>query len=645
MSEREDAIIAELVRSAGWVDSRSLATALGVTTRTIRNRIRRINEAAGEVVIESSYRGYRLAEPAPSPTSSPKTLRTGTGLDLTPRERGDALLRMLLQSEGGVSVYDLADRYCVSDSTIEADLRTIRSSIAPFDLTLERSRDKVRLAGTERNLRRLMGQLVSQEQPEQFSAQTNTNLESMGFDTKAMARVISSRLEECGFSPDDFGINNILVHLAVMARRLERGNVASPPTDEAVASDSPAYRAARDICADLARKRGIEVPDAEVDYLALVVASNGGANAAGDPLLENLPGVVGDSTMELTRRATRALEHAYHLPAFDEDFVTRVSVHIHGLILRGTHGIALHNPLTEQIKRTYPLVYDMAVYLAEQLAETLGLEVSEDEIALLAFHIGASLERTSASRSLVACDFLYLDYHGMYHAALKRIEEEFRYRLRIAQVCRASEYDPSASTSDLVLTPAPIRGLDASRQVIVHPLLTDDDLRRISRAVDEVRGRRQSASTLEVIQRFLSPELFHNEYYRSSSQEMIRSLAAECSRAGYCDEDFADQALLRERLSPTEYHNKVAMPHTLSAPAHHSFLATVINRRPMRWHHEDVNVIMLMGIAEDDRAAFRELFDGLLEVLSEPANVNRLIRTSGYDEFAQALCSMLQADR
>lgn len=650
----DHALIDVLARDGGWVESKALAEALGVTTRTVRNRVRRINDRAGTPVIESSYRGYRLLGKAGTAEqgggSAGGAARGGQNLDLTPEQRAEAVLRTLLQSQDGVSVYDLAERFFVADSTIEGDLRSVRREIRPFDLALERTRDVVRLAGTERDLRHLMTHMVSAEQPERFTAQAGSSLEALGFDTARMAQVVSSRLGASGFAPDDFGVNNIVLHLVVMLDRIENGNVTPADPTAQHTRGTAAHEAAERICANLARNRHLTIPEAEVDFLALVIASNGVAAGSAQASGDSHPSMVDEATMRLTRTAVQSLERAYHLPPFDDDFLSLVSVHIHGLIQRAANGIGMHNPLTEQIKTTYPLIYDMAVYLAQKLVELLGASttrpavqsMSEDEIALLAFHIGASLEKSSATRSKVACDFLFLEYHDLYRVALERIEREFPYDLSVAQVARVADYDPAASTSDLVLTPVPVAGLSDARQVLVHPLVTSDDIGRVRDAIRRVKERRQTAGTLSLVRRFLSPQVFHNEYYRDDSLGMIRALAAECARAGFCGSDFADLAIQREQLSPTEYHNRVALPHTLAAVANRSFLAAVVNRKPMRWHNEDVNIILLMGIAEDDRAAFRVLFDSLLEVLSEPTNINRLIRTSGYDDFATTLSAMIE---
>lgn len=55
-------ILRILSEATDWVEASRLADALGVTTRTIRNRVKKINNSAQTPLIESSHRGYRLAK-------------------------------------------------------------------------------------------------------------------------------------------------------------------------------------------------------------------------------------------------------------------------------------------------------------------------------------------------------------------------------------------------------------------------------------------------------------------------------------------------------------------------------------------------------------------------------------------------------
>ena len=122
---------------------------------------------------------------------------------------------------------------------------------------------------------------------------------------------------------------------------------------------------------------------------------------------------------------------------------------------------------------------------------------------------------------------------------------------------------------------------------------------------------------------------------------MIENLTYECHELGLCDASFRNEVLKRESLSSTSFGNLVAVPHSLMQNALHSFLSVVINEKSMPWGNDQVNIIVLIGICKDDRKAFRELFDDLITMLSEPINVSKLIRCDSYDDFIKELTNML----
>jgi lichenan operon transcriptional antiterminator len=68
----------------------------------------------------------------------------------------------------------------------------------------------------------------------------------------------------------------------------------------------------------------------------------------------------------------------------------------------------------------------------------------------------------------------------------------------------------------------------------------------------------------------------------------------------------------------------------------------VINEKPMKWGNQYVNIIVLIGISETDRSTFRDVFDILIEVLSEPKNVQKLINCNDYDEFLATITNMIE---
>ena len=596
--------LASLAASDGWVNAGFLAQTLGVTTRTVRNYVRDINAGSDEQIIESSYRGYRLAKGRAAGTKNPEVIE-----ERPQEERANAILRRLISAQAPISIYDLADELYVSDSTIEQDLRRVRDSVRLFDVGIARNRDTVMLEGSELAKRKLIGQLLVSWSPAGFIALTGSGIVREGYDRTALTRMVREHLDEQGLKSDDFGLNNIVVHLVIMCERMRQGSSMPDDGSYEKVEGTPAALAAQATSKEICERYGIDVPQSEVGYLALVIASNSRSIDYSFARSTELSELIIPEDMMLTRDAVAALEQAYHLEPFDEDFMMRMAVHVHSLLQRIEGNIGSQNPLLSKVKETYPLIYDMAVYLGNYLAEKRGTALTEDEISFLAFHIGAHLEKNNPAGDAVTCTFLYVDYHDLYRTSLDRLRSELGDRLQVVRAEAIRDYDPVTTVTDLVITPIEVEQPAVGRIVLVAPMVKDADIRRVRRAVEAEQKRRRSLEAYSLIERFLDPRLFVSNARPKDKGELIRSLCARCEELGYVDENFVDEVLDRERLSSTAFGNRVAIPHSMTASAHRSFLSVVVNEKPLRWDDKDVNLVMLMGLAATDRAAFRMLFD------------------------------------
>lgn len=54
-----------------------------------------------------------------------------------------------------------------------------------------------------------------------------------------------------------------------------------------------------------------------------------------------------------------------------------------------------------------------------------------------------------------------------------------------------------------------------------------------------------------------------------------------------------------------------------------------------------VNVIVLIGTSSNDREAFKNVFDGIIELLYETENIRTLLKCSDYNDFITTLTNLL----
>lgn len=631
-----DRLISALRDSGSWVDAQTLADLFQVTPRTVRNYVRRANTQAGTDVIESSHHGYRLVgdrtSAEPHPSSSPET---------TPpqKRRETRLLALLLTRTERQSIYDLAEELHVSDSTLQATLRSVRPRIVSEGLSVEHERDLVWIDGAERDKRRLIGKVIREDQvPDSphdlIGIPTNSPLV-----TQEAWSHVREMLAAHKFALSDFGLGNLMVHLEIMVSRLALGS-SIRSLDAADETSAYARAASDEICDWAAELLGLSIEPAERAYVALLIDANAvrRESAADDELVTPLD-------LRIAREAAEQLSWTYCLDEFSEDFIRRLAAHIHLLCRRARHGMEVPNPLSKRVRSDYPLIYDMAVRVANVIEQATNCVVSEDEIAFLAFHVGGYLACSSRQGRRVRYVVLYLDYHGLQGTFVDQLEEVIGRRADLVLAERVSAWQPGQVSCDLVITPARVKVPEGVRQLVMGPIFSASDGDRLLDCIDGLLQEQRSSSTATILRRFIKPDLIKFDLQVDDMEEAIHALASDSVRRGLVREGFEDEVLARERLSTTAFNNLVAIPHTLNPSAVQPFLYLLINRRPIAWGTQHVNLVILLGIPPHERESFTNLYVDLLSALINPLNVASLLESTSYEDAITRLERIVRHER
>lgn len=625
------ALISVLSKEDGWVDAATLAQTLHVSTRTIRNWVRRENAGRERPAILSGRLGYRL-DKSWNPTGE---RRTGA-----PGPHDERMLAALLGASEPVSIYDLADMLRISDSACLSLLRSVRKTLESFGLVALRERDRVILVGGELDKRRLINAMILRSRGRHLSPFATASGSIDGVTSEEVAQSVASALEKAALTYNDFGLNSITMHVATMVRRIREGNALEEPVggdDEGLPSARIASGLIYDACE---RLWGIPRFQSELDYLSLSVRLNT-KEAVGEGTPSDgrqMSGFATGDEVEASRAASRELQEAYHLDPFDDEFIARLVAHVHCLRLRSEQGSFTQNPLAQKTKASYPLFYDMAVFLAGRLMERLQLTFNEDEIGFLAFHIGGFLEQRLVPDGCITCTVVHTDYLDFGTAAREKLERALGDQLAIVEELSLLQYLESDEVAgELVISFAEVRRSDTRPVIMVNPLLGPPDIDAVRRAVGLIREQRRHDRALGLLSTLLRPELFWRNRYAGTKEELIADMVSVAMREGLCDAEYLSSVLRREEISSTAFDELVAVPHPLKPCAKRSFLSIVINERPMSWGDQDVCMVLLVGLSEQDQQQIWSLFEDVLRILSNPGKVTTLLCSSDYVDFMQRL--------
>jgi lichenan operon transcriptional antiterminator len=611
--DRHEQLTDALAQHGSWVTAADLSARLGVTDRSIRGYVAALNAAGAAPLIDSGPSGYRLDR-----AEWGRRLRADPDDEVaTPAARVSAILRALLDASPdseGVDVYELAERLHVSDSTLESDLARARSRAGAVGLTIVRAREHVQLEGAESARRRLIGALFRDEATRGMREVDRIESWFAAGDLTVFKTALIARLVADGYEINDYGLGTVLLHLAIAVDRTQARHTLPDRTD----GDERVFAALLDEL--VVEHFDVRLAPGDLDYLGFLL----GTRVAVAPV-DDMPPPLDDEELARVRAIVdkAAREYLVDLEG-DGDFLLRLAMHIRQLQRRAQEGSFSRNPLTRSIKSGYPMIYELAVYLARELQLDSGIAVPEDEIAYLAMHLGARMEEQRQAEQAVTATIVAPAYHRLHLELLRRVEASVGAELRIEQLDTRSDVDWDALPGDLVISvidpPTP-----SDRIIVVHPFLGETDAQAVHAAIARVRRQRRRTRLAERLASYFDARLFFRELYAPDEESMIRILGSRMIDAGVIDEAYVEGAIERERLSSTAFTDGLAMPHAMAMTAEHTSIALVLNSTSMPWGDARVEVIAFIAFSESGRASFQEVFDQLVEVFSDRENVRSLV--------------------
>ncbi|WP_159502105.1 transcription antiterminator [Microbacterium sp. 18062] len=630
---RQDRVLAVLVRERDWVTAATLADALGVTPRSIRSYVTGINARAVGAV-ESGPLGYRAAAEA---TAALRSQAADAG---TPRDRLHTIVRALLGGADGIDVYETADALFVSPATLESDLSRVRGLLGGTELTLERSASRARLVGTEAAQRRLLSRLAHDE------------MDAGAFDLQALRRTLGessvgprafgpfkaelvSRLSGLGYFVNEFGISDVIMHIAISADRVAAGRALA----DIGAPASAAQDAIAGIIDELALAHlDVQLGAGDRQHLATLVLTRIVAPGATDesraPLDPEVEQVVADVVAEA------ASEFLVDIVA--PAFVLRLALHVQNLRLRAREQAWSRNPLTRSLKATYPMIFEVAVYIASRLHERLSIPLLDDEIAYIAMHVGGQLERSRHADHLLTATIVCPGYYELHELLRSSVDRSLGQAIEVVEVETRVDPDWASIDTDLVLTtidPA----IAGDRFVRIQPFLTPADVERVQTVAGRIRRGRRLARLRAELERYFDPTAFVRGLDVSGGEEaVIRRLGGTLVAQGVIDGDYLDRTIERERLSSTAFTDALAVPHAIGMTATRTAIAIGIAEHAIPWGDGRVQVVALAAFSESDREAFQTVFEQFVEVFSERDSVQRIVRRgTDFSAFLDELVSVI----
>lgn len=629
MSDKKEQLLHMLEESAGEVSGPVLAQRLGVSERTVRNYICRINEA-GIFQIQAGRNGYRLVQ---KPSSVPAPAHNEL------QERTYHVLSELLSKSEGVSAFDAAEELNVSESTIMNQvIPEIRGLVKEFNLRIESKNYFYHLSGLERDKRRLIGHLVSNNSYGFFSSSETLQKLFPDFDVKEVLHGLYNITQQSGLFLNNYALNNLLIHLMVILLRLKsKDTLPAADSSEALstfldefAQKDEILKAADQISLYFTENYGITIPEEDFRQIVLLIALS--IDHGQSDLEQVMEKEFTDSISELLKK----LQVRYDTPEFSKEFALQFSLHMYQARQRCAYRISYPNPIGAQIKKDYALVYDMAVYFAHQFSLMYDADLSEDEIAFIAFHIGAYLENNHKSSSGISCIIVAENYHTFSARMVSMIRSIYNSEISSLNVYPLDRYLLLKPDCQLLITTIRIP-VSHPHQILVDPILTKQNIIDIWAELQKIQDEKKKGESIQFLRSLLHPSLFFRNIPFHDKQECIEFLGRKCEEEGYINSAFIQDVLLRESVSSTAFTDCLAVPHTISQNADRSFICVVHDDNPIPWGKKNVNFVLMIGITAEDMKYFKNSFEIIIDRFYSTESSEMLLKTDDFEEFISKL--------
>ncbi|HAA5401891.1 TPA_asm: PTS fructose transporter subunit IIA [Listeria monocytogenes] len=612
-----------------WVTSNELAAFCECTTRTIRNNIYKINEVTPNL-INSTKQGYQINLNIPFEFQSES--------DVTER-KSKLLLELIKNSTKGVDLFELADILYISEVTLKKDIQQLKNELKEADVKIVISKDRIKLIGKERAKRKYMISLLYEEggYRESIKSRIQEMIEFVSIDK--LQNIVKEVLAQESITTNQYSMMNIVLHYAISIVRIQQGNTLIETQKTLIRKHSKEYEISKKIAKILSEEYQIHFSEAETKQLGLLyvgLQNEQSANANHGELDQ----FVDKKIIDALKIVLANVEETYLIDLQNEQLFIKLAIHVQSLYYRSRYKAYTRNLSLLDIKTSYPVTFDIAVYISSLLQEKLAIDFNEDEISFIALHIGSFLESENRDYLRLEIGLLVDDYHDLRTNMLKKLRAQFENEATIELI----ENEDYEENFDIILTTNRDVALEKAGSIFIHPLLTTKDIKKITSRIQTKKKILENNIRGQQIDRYIVRSLYSNQIDPSelTPAKIREQMISKMEKQNFVTPEFKEKVEKREQMAPTSFPSGIAIPHSIKNDALQSGVSIMTLQEPIYWNDVKVKIIALVAISKKDATEFNDFFEKFVEIVSEPINTKRLSMVESFEEFIRKLKMMME---
>lgn len=628
LDARMKKIIIELSDSE-YVTASELAKILDLNEKTVRTTIGKMRDSLDEygIEIESKTRkGYHLLiydkEKYQAFINNDECL-SKNDIPNNSKEREEWLLDYLLKQHKFVRIDDLSEMLYVSRSTITNDIRNVEDSLKSYHITLiRRPNYGLHIQGSEFDIRNCMiSQFKDNKWAQRFSDKEENEL-------KEISKILLNNIQNQKVVLSKSMIQEMTSCIYIAKVRYEENYKITVSKNEVVHRIyKPCIEVATNIVEELNEKFHIHLLDSEIYYIAINIAARSDYNVL-EGELES--GVINQAR----KQATQMLDCVYDMMHLDmRQNLSLLYDLISFLIpmdIRMRYGIIAKNPFAEATKKKYFFAYNVASQAVIPLKKTYFYEVPENEIAYLTSIFALFIEQEKDKKKKY--NILVICATNMSTSKLLAYQYKKKFKKYIDEVYTCEMYNLDSfdfSKVDYIFTTVEINRVLPKPVLGISAFLEDEEVEKISSIL-----KFKSSNTIADV---YSEELFYDNIKGETKEEILFEICKRIPEKYGIPSDFYEGLLRREEITGTDLAKHVALPHPYETTSDISFACISVLDHPIRWTRQDVQVVILMAVAEDEQRDLTNFLQLISEFIANESAVLQLVEEPDFTTFVNLL--------
>lgn len=643
-------IIKILSSTDQFISSKDLAAKFGVSSRTIREDIRLINDKIEKYqtqIISKKSKGYKIYSHSNEQlkvlldTVEAEVLSIDDNF-VTSDDRVRFIIKRILYSDESIKLQSLGDDLFVSVATIKNDLKKVKGILNKYNIQVTKTNNGIHAKGNEINKRFCISDyfIYNEEINHTFIIQL-VNSFGYEFSEKAIDQIkeiILIELNKNEIEITDVTLNKIAIHILISIGRIKSGQPISSTQNMDYLKGEREYKIAANINKRIELVYNIQFSEHEIAYTTLHLVGNR-LEQKHYVLFPNMKLYLGEENFQLSVDIVERTKIALKGLNLDEDeeLIYSLGLHLKQLVTRLRYDMNIRNPLVNTIKIKYPLAFEAGVIAAQFVEKETGIQVHENEIGFLALHFGTAIERQRI-KTITKKKVALVCASGMATSELllTKLSYVLDHSYNLIGAYAFHQIDELLKQKpDLILTTVPIMKELEIPVIQIPSILNDKDVTTIQSSLERIQNKNK------IIRQFFKKELFFPDLTTNSKDKTLNYLTDAMIHKGYMNTDIKDLIKERERISPTSIGNMVAIPHPLNMQSNQSFICTAILDEPVKWSsNEEVKLVIIIVLERKWQSKFQEIFESLYDIIQSPDIVQNITKLQSFDKFIEYIDSI-----